>query len=238
MVQRLAKGVLPPNTIIQKDAVLAMCKGATVFVNHIADKANELTLASNRKTITPGTTLDALADCEFDAFLPRVKAELAKFEEIAAGKRNEYRRKIKEKDTGVNGADGGEKINGAVHGDANGEAKEGEEQEEGEERARKRVRREEGFEEVEAGKVGVMVEDEEEEDEDEDERYDTAMEEEESEVVGRRESTLEEEGGDEGSGDGEDEEEEEVEEEEEDGGVRTVPDGLSSGTDEGSEESD
>ena len=38
MVQRLAKGVLPPNTQIQKDAITAMSKGATVFVNYLADK--------------------------------------------------------------------------------------------------------------------------------------------------------------------------------------------------------
>jgi len=36
MVQRLAKGVLPPNTQIHKDAILAMQKGATVFINHLA----------------------------------------------------------------------------------------------------------------------------------------------------------------------------------------------------------
>ena len=36
MVQRLAKGVLPPNTQIQKDSILAMQKGATVFVNYLA----------------------------------------------------------------------------------------------------------------------------------------------------------------------------------------------------------
>ncbi|KAL9037962.1 MAG: hypothetical protein Q9214_005473 [Letrouitia sp. 1 TL-2023] len=37
MVQRLAKGVLPPNTQIQKDAITAMSKGATVFVSHVAN---------------------------------------------------------------------------------------------------------------------------------------------------------------------------------------------------------
>lgn len=36
MVQRLAKGVLPPNTILHKDAILAMSKGATVFINYLA----------------------------------------------------------------------------------------------------------------------------------------------------------------------------------------------------------
>jgi len=36
MVQRLAKGVLPPNTSLHKDAILAMSKGATVFINYLA----------------------------------------------------------------------------------------------------------------------------------------------------------------------------------------------------------
>jgi len=36
MVQRLAKGVLPPNTQIQKDAITAMSKSATVFVNYLS----------------------------------------------------------------------------------------------------------------------------------------------------------------------------------------------------------
>ncbi|KAI4248121.1 MAG: hypothetical protein L6R40_001210 [Gallowayella cf. fulva] len=239
MVQRLAKGVLPPNTQIQKDAILAMCKGATVFVNHIADKANELTLAANRKTITPLTTLEALAECEFHDFLPRVKAELDRFNEIATGKRNEYRRKIKEKETsaavgGVNGAGGGEKTK---HGDA-GE----EEEEEEEERARKRVRREEG------GGKGGTPEEEEEEGEGE-ERYDTAMEDDSAMAADRRDSTQE--------GQEESEEEEDVsgdemageeQDDEEEGDVErrvkaVVPDGMSSGVDDdddddGSEESE
>lgn len=38
MIQRLAKGVLPANTSIQKDALLALSKSATVFVNFIANR--------------------------------------------------------------------------------------------------------------------------------------------------------------------------------------------------------
>lgn len=38
MVSRLAKGVLPANTILGKDALLALHKSATVFVNYIASK--------------------------------------------------------------------------------------------------------------------------------------------------------------------------------------------------------
>jgi hypothetical protein len=35
MVQRLSKGVLPPNTQISKDALLAISKSSTVFVNYL-----------------------------------------------------------------------------------------------------------------------------------------------------------------------------------------------------------
>jgi len=36
MIARLAKGVLPANTQIHKDALLALHKSATIFVNYIA----------------------------------------------------------------------------------------------------------------------------------------------------------------------------------------------------------
>ena len=37
IITRLAKGVLPPNTQIQQNAILAMTKSATVFINHLAN---------------------------------------------------------------------------------------------------------------------------------------------------------------------------------------------------------
>jgi len=38
IINRLAKGILPPNTQIQKDALLAISKGATVFVSYLASR--------------------------------------------------------------------------------------------------------------------------------------------------------------------------------------------------------
>jgi DNA polymerase epsilon subunit 3 len=38
IVQRLARGPLPPNSMIQKDAITALAKGATVFISHVADQ--------------------------------------------------------------------------------------------------------------------------------------------------------------------------------------------------------
>lgn len=37
IVTRLAKGVLPPNTQIQANAILAMTKSASVFISHLAN---------------------------------------------------------------------------------------------------------------------------------------------------------------------------------------------------------
>lgn len=41
---RLAKSVLPPNTTIQKDAVLAIQKAATVFVSYLSSQCVSLIL--------------------------------------------------------------------------------------------------------------------------------------------------------------------------------------------------
>jgi histone H3/H4 len=37
IITRLAKGVLPPNTQIQANAILALSKSATVFISHLSN---------------------------------------------------------------------------------------------------------------------------------------------------------------------------------------------------------
>ncbi|OXN03262.1 hypothetical protein CDV58_08294, partial [Aspergillus fumigatus] len=81
---RLAKAVLPPNTAIQKDAVLAIQKAATVFVSYLASHANEATL---KRTVAPADVFSALSELEFEAFRPRLEKELEAFTEMKAGKR-------------------------------------------------------------------------------------------------------------------------------------------------------
>ncbi|KAJ4296777.1 hypothetical protein N0V90_006825 [Kalmusia sp. IMI 367209] len=96
IVQRLAKGVLPPNTQIQKDALLAMSKGATVFVNYLTSTAAENAARHGKKTVMPNDVFDALKELEFENMLPRVEAEVLKFTSILADKRNTYRKKVRE----------------------------------------------------------------------------------------------------------------------------------------------
>lgn len=58
--------------------------------------ANEQAQRMNKKTIQPKDVLDAIDDIEFDAFLPRLEAELAKYNAVQCDKRNSYRRKVRE----------------------------------------------------------------------------------------------------------------------------------------------
>ncbi|POS70007.1 hypothetical protein DHEL01_v211600 [Diaporthe helianthi] len=94
IITRLAKGVLPPNTQIQANAILAMTKSATVFINHLANAANEVTTRQNKKTVMPADVFGALDDIEFGFMRERVEAEFAKFNEVQTSKRSTYRKKV------------------------------------------------------------------------------------------------------------------------------------------------
>ncbi|KAF1924468.1 histone-fold-containing protein [Didymella exigua CBS 183.55] len=106
IVQRLAKGVLPPNTQIHKDALLAMSKGATVFVNYLTSAAAEEALRSGRKSVMPNDVFAAMRELEFEFMLPRLEAEVSKFTSIQADKRNTYRKKIRDEKRAKNDPDG------------------------------------------------------------------------------------------------------------------------------------
>ncbi|KAF3385578.1 DNA polymerase epsilon subunit D [Penicillium rolfsii] len=95
---RLAKAVLPPNTTIQKDAVLAIQKAATVFISYLSSHANDATL---KRTIAPADVFNALSELEFDSFRPRLEQELEAYTEIKAGKR-----KTKKADANGNAGEG------------------------------------------------------------------------------------------------------------------------------------
>lgn len=108
MVSRLARGVLPANTSIQKDALLALTKSATVFISYLASNANEVT---TKRTISPADVLKALGEIEMDGLmdvgkqgpngeiLGRLERELEVFENTVRGKRKGYRDKIKQRES-------------------------------------------------------------------------------------------------------------------------------------------
>ncbi|KAK5047714.1 hypothetical protein LTR84_006379 [Exophiala bonariae] len=119
LIQRLAKGVLPPNTSLQRDAVLALSKSATVFISYLAHHANE---QSTRKTLSPQDVLKALKEVELAGVMDlgavgkdgrtggRLERELEVYEQALAQKRKGARDRKTNKarestGTGIEGGD-------------------------------------------------------------------------------------------------------------------------------------
>ncbi|KAF2199943.1 histone-fold-containing protein, partial [Delitschia confertaspora ATCC 74209] len=182
IVQRLAKGVLPANTQIQKDALLAMSKSATVFVNYLTNQARENVERAGKKTIQPKDVLQAVTDLEFPGFLERLEAEVEKYTSTLYEKRTSYRAKVREEQKAKKSGD--ITSSKAVNGDADSPP------------AAKRAKRSSGGATAAENADTTIVGDEEEENEDADETIGDAHEEQEEE---------EEEGEDEGEGEGEEE---------------------------------
>ncbi|GLA38306.1 hypothetical protein AnigIFM63309_005318 [Aspergillus niger] len=164
---RLAKSVLPPNTSIQKDAVLAIQKAATVFVSYLSSHANEATL---KRTVAPSDVFSAISELEFDGFRTRLEQELEAFTELKAGKR-----RAKKGDSGTTTA--------AAAAEGVGKSGDAEEEEEDGDRGVKRVKRAEGEKKNGIGAGGEEEEGDEtqEEHEQEQEQEDEEEEEEEEE---------------------------------------------------------
>ncbi|UPK98686.1 hypothetical protein LCI18_009621 [Fusarium solani-melongenae] len=99
IITRLAKGVLPPNTQIQANAILALSQSTTVFINYLASHANENTINAGKKTIAPADVFKALEDTEFSFLRAPLEAEFAKFNAIQTEKRTSYRQKVRAKKT-------------------------------------------------------------------------------------------------------------------------------------------
>ncbi|KHN94467.1 CBF/NF-Y family transcription factor [Metarhizium album ARSEF 1941] len=109
IITRLAKGVLAPNTQIQANAVLAMSKSATMFINYLASHANENTVNANKKTVAPADVFKALDEIEFSFLKEPLEAEFAKFSQMQTEKRTSYRQKARARhdDTEMAGAAAG-----------------------------------------------------------------------------------------------------------------------------------
>ncbi|UQC86924.1 DNA polymerase epsilon subunit D [Colletotrichum lupini] len=101
IITRLAKGVLPPQTQIQANAVLAMGKSATVFINYLASHANEITTNAGKKTVSAEDVFKALDDIEFGFLREPLEQEFTKYTQIQNAKRTNYRNKVAAKKGGA-----------------------------------------------------------------------------------------------------------------------------------------
>ncbi|DAA73086.1 TPA_exp: putative CBF/NF-Y family transcription factor [Trichophyton benhamiae CBS 112371] len=97
VIMRLAKDMLPPGTGVQRDAVTAILKAATVFVSYISSHANDMT---DKKTLTPQDVLAALTEVELGDFRPHLEQQLKAYTALMNNKRESKKK-------GKPGKDGG-----------------------------------------------------------------------------------------------------------------------------------
>ncbi|KAJ9616773.1 hypothetical protein H2200_000492 [Cladophialophora chaetospira] len=118
LVSRLSRGVLPPNTSLQKDALLALTRSATVFISYLAHHANEQSQLRHRKTLGVQDVYAALREIELAGVMEvgvigddgrqggRLEREVALYEEGVMKKRKGYREKVKARESTGAGGDG------------------------------------------------------------------------------------------------------------------------------------
>ncbi|KAI0291830.1 hypothetical protein BC826DRAFT_912042 [Russula brevipes] len=75
LVTRIAKSGVPENVKLQKDTVLSLVKGATVFINYLG-AAHEVSTSKQHKSISASDVFKALELIEFADLIPSLQAEL------------------------------------------------------------------------------------------------------------------------------------------------------------------
>ncbi|CEG83069.1 hypothetical protein RMATCC62417_17045 [Rhizopus microsporus] len=93
-VSRILKNALPPGTLLQKDARLAVNKAGTVFINYLSAVSNDVAKGSNQKTITANHVFQALEIVELDHLIEPLKKSFEAYQKLAI----EKKQKKKEKD--------------------------------------------------------------------------------------------------------------------------------------------
>ncbi|KAI0072352.1 histone-fold-containing protein [Panus rudis PR-1116 ss-1] len=76
LVTRIARSALPDNVKLQKETILALTKGSTVFVNYIGASAHDIAASKQHKSIAASDILKALEVAQFGDMLPLLQTEL------------------------------------------------------------------------------------------------------------------------------------------------------------------
>lgn len=66
---RIAKEVMPANTVVSKEAKTALARAASVFILYVTNQATAIANSRNKKTISAQDVLDALSQVEFECLI-------------------------------------------------------------------------------------------------------------------------------------------------------------------------
>ncbi|KAK7023764.1 DNA polymerase epsilon subunit 3 [Favolaschia claudopus] len=83
LVTRIARSALPENVKMQKETVLSLIKGSTVFINYLAATAHDVALSKQHKSISASDVLKALEMIEFGDLVDKLQTELLVYREQA-----------------------------------------------------------------------------------------------------------------------------------------------------------
>ncbi|TDL16800.1 histone-fold-containing protein [Rickenella mellea] len=82
VVTRIAKSALPENAKLQKDTVLALVKGSTVFINYLAATAHDMASSRQHKSVSASDVLKALELIQFGDMVDGLQEELKVYREV------------------------------------------------------------------------------------------------------------------------------------------------------------
>ncbi|KIP02618.1 hypothetical protein PHLGIDRAFT_130649 [Phlebiopsis gigantea 11061_1 CR5-6] len=85
LVTRLARSALPDNAKLQKESVLALMKGSTVFINYLAATAHDVASQKQHKSVSASDVLKALELLELGDMLPKLQTELQAYRDHQKG---------------------------------------------------------------------------------------------------------------------------------------------------------
>ncbi|KAG6863928.1 hypothetical protein C0991_001921 [Blastosporella zonata] len=76
LVTKIAKSALPESSKLQKETVLSLVKGSTVFINYLAATAHDVAVSKQHKSISASDVLKALEMIEFGDLVDKLQTEL------------------------------------------------------------------------------------------------------------------------------------------------------------------
>ncbi|KAG6371834.1 histone-fold-containing protein [Boletus reticuloceps] len=88
LVTKIAKSAIPDNAKLQKETVLSLVKGSTVFINYLAATAHDVALSKQHKSISASDVLKALEMIEFGDLVDPLQNELQIHRENTKGDKN------------------------------------------------------------------------------------------------------------------------------------------------------
>ncbi|KAM6500096.1 Histone-fold-containing protein [Amanita muscaria] len=82
VVTKIAKSAIPDNAKLQKETILSLVKGSTVFINYLGT-AHDVALSKQHKSISASDVLKALEHIEFGDLVESLQSELQVYRELA-----------------------------------------------------------------------------------------------------------------------------------------------------------